>query len=500
MCGVFGIYDNEEVIVKMYNAMLTLQHRGQDSAGILTYDGRYHIKKGNGLVQDIFDERNIKRLKGHIGIGHTRYPTVGEGSVEDAQPFWINYPFGIAAAHNGNVTNFIELKKELFEKSHKIINSNCDVEVIINIFAEYIEKFKSKELTSEIIFNAIKYVYKRVKGSYSVVLHIADRGMVAFRDPYGLRPLLFGIKKDKLVPSFAFASESVALDVAGFIENEDLEPGSAVFIDKNKRIYRKKISNKPFRPCIFEYIYFARPDSCLNGINVYNARVELGKNLARKIKNSHLDIDVVVPIPDSARTAAIQISRNLKLKYREGLVKNRYIGRTFIMPGDAVRKESIRHKLNPIRDVFEGQKVLLVDDSIVRGNTSRSIIQMVRNAGAAKIYFASYSAPLTNPCVYGIDMQTRGEFIAKDSTPEQIAAKIGADAVIYQDLKEMENAVKKQNKQVKSFCKACFTGIYPTADVSARVLKQIEEERDYNKTKTLTARVNRNVNNDDDRY
>lgn len=478
MCGVLGIYDNEEVIGKMYNAMLTIQHRGQDSAGILTYNGMYHIKKGNGLVQDIFDQRNINRLRGHVGIGHTRYPTVGEGSVEDAQPFWINFPFGIAAAHNGNVTNFMDLKKELFEKSHKIINSNCDVEVILNIFAEYLERFLSRELSPEIIFNAVKYVYKRVKGSYSVVMHIANKGIVAFRDPYGLRPLLFGTNTDGPVPAFAFASESVALNAMGFTEFEDLEPGSAVFIDTNRDVHRKKITRNPFRPCIFEYIYFARPDSRLNGINVSNARVELGKRLAKKIKSSKLDIDVVVPIPDSARTAAIQIARDLKLKYREGLVKNRYIGRTFIMPGDTMRQKSIRQKLNPIRDVFDGKKVLLVDDSIVRGNTSTSIIKMVRDAGAETIHFASYSAPLTNPCVYGIDMQTRGEFIAIDSTPEQIAAKIGADTVLYQELDEMEKAVRMQNKKIHSFCKACFTGIYPTGDVSAEILKQIERERD----------------------
>lgn len=485
MCGVLGIYDNENVIAKIYDAMLTIQHRGQDSAGILTYDGRYHLKKGNGLVQDIFDERNIKRLKGYTGIGHTRYPTVGEGSVEDAQPFWINYPFGIAGAHNGNVTNFSELKKELFEKSHKIINSNCDVEVILNIFAGYLEKYKSKELTAETVFNAVRHVYQRVKGSYSVVVHIANRGMVAFRDPLGLRPLLMGVKTDHLVPSFAFASESVALDVMGFKEHEDLEAGSAVFIDRQKNIHRKKIIKKPFRPCIFEYIYFARPDSFLNGINVYKSRVELGRSLAKKIKGNHLhnDIDVVIPIPDSARTSAIEIARILKLKYREGLVKNRYIGRTFIMPGDNQRRESIRHKLNPIGSVIKDKRVLLVDDSIVRGNTSRSIIQMVRNTGAKKIYFASYSAPLTNPCVYGIDMQTKGEFIAKDSTARQIAAKIGADAVIYQDIKEMEKAVRKQNKRIMSFCKACFTGHYPTGDISAGILSQIEKERDNNKTK-----------------
>ncbi|MCP4153110.1 MAG: amidophosphoribosyltransferase [bacterium] len=478
MCGVLGIYDNEEVIGKMYDAMLTLQHRGQDSSGILTYDGKYHIKKGNGLVQDIFDQRNINRLKGHIGIGHTRYPTVGEGSVEDAQPFWVSYPFGIAAAHNGNVTNFADLKKELFEKSHKIINSNCDVEVILGVFAENLEKFKNKEITQEIIFNAIKRVYKKVKGSYSVLIHIAGKGMVAFRDPFGLRPLVYGTKEnDKGEPSFAFASESVALEVMGFTEFEDLEPGSAVFIDSNKNVYRKSLSNKPFRPCIFEYIYFARPDSWLNDINVSIARVELGKRLAKKIKNSGIEIDVVVPIPDSSRTAAIQIARTLKLKYREGLVKNRYIGRTFIMPGDKIRQKSIRHKLNPIRDVFEGKNVLLVDDSIVRGNTSRSIVEMVRNSGAKKIYFVSYSAPLTNPCVYGIDMQTSGEFIARNSSTEQIAEKIGADVVIYQEIKEMVGAVRSQNSNIHDFCKACFTGVYPTGDVSPEMLAQIEKER-----------------------
>lgn len=485
MCGVLGIYDSEEVIERLYNAMLTIQHRGQDSAGILTYDGKYHVKKGNGLVRDIFDHRNIARLKGHVGIGHTRYPTVGEGSVEDAQPFWINYPFGIAGAHNGNVTNFLDLKKELFEKSHKIINSNCDVEVILNIFAQYLERYKARELDPSIVFNAVRFVYRKVKGSYSVVLHIADKGMVAFRDPHGLRPLLFGVKHDRLIPTYAFASESVALNAMGFGEIGDVAPGSAVFIDRSKRVFQKKIANKPFRPCIFEYIYFARPDSYLNGIHVYKSRVELGRSLARKIKKSGLDIDVVVPVPDSARTAAIEIARILKKKYREGLVKNRYIGRTFIMPGDHLRTESIGHKLNAIKDVFIGKNVLLVDDSIVRGNTSRAIIQMVRDTGAARIYFASYSAPLTSPCVYGIDMQTRGEFIAANSTAAQIAAKVGADAVIYQDIKEMEQAVRKQNKDIKTFCKACFTGVYPTNDVSRRILEQIEEERDSTRAKQV---------------
>ncbi len=485
MCGVLGIFSTEPVIGKLYTGLLTLQHRGQDSAGILTYDGHYHLKKGNGLVRDIFDEHNAARLKGEVGLGHTRYPTVGEGSVEDAQPFWINYPYGIAAAHNGNVMNFLELKKELFEKSHKIINSNCDVEVILNIFAEALEKSSRDDVSPESVFRAVRTVYKRVKGAYSVVIHIAGKGMLAFRDPYGVRPLLFGIDRRQIVPSYAFASESVTLDLLGFSEIRDVQPGSAIFIDQNREVHEKKLQAAPFKPCIFEYIYFARPDSYLNKINVYQARVDLGKKLARVIQKSGLQIDVVVPVPDSSRPAAIEIARLLKLKYREGLVKNRYIGRTFIMPGDLMREKSIRHKLNPIAEVFAGKNVLIVDDSIVRGNTSRLIIQMVRQAGARNVYFVSYSAPLTNPCVYGIDMQTKAEFIARNADVAEIAAKIGADRVLYQDLRDMEQAVKRQNPAIRSFCKACFTGEYPTGDVSKSYLEQIEEEREYYKLKQL---------------
>lgn len=482
MCGVLGIFDTSEAIGKMYTGLLTLQHRGQDSAGILTYDGKYHIKKGNGLIRDIFDEHNIARLRGTVAIGHTRYPTVGEGSVEDAQPFWINNPFGIAGAHNGNVVNFHDLKRELFEKSHILINSNCDVEVIINIFANALSRPKNREINADAVFQAVRTVYRKVKGAYSVVLHLAGKGVVAFRDPNGLRPLLFGISRDQMLPSFAFASESVALDVMGFSEIRDMMPGSAIFIDNNRQVVERKLARAPFTPCIFEYIYFARPDSYLNRINVSQARVELGKKLARKIRECNLHIDVVVPVPDSARTAAIEIARILKLSYSEGLVKNRYIGRTFIMPGDQIRQKSIRQKLNPISAVFRDKAILLIDDSIVRGNTSRSIIQMVRGAGAKNVYFASYSSPLTNPCVYGIDMQTRGEFIAKDSSAEQIAGKIGADAVIYQDIDAMERAVRKQNPAIKSFCKACFTGHYPTPEVSRQILEKIERERDFYKS------------------
>jgi len=478
MCGVLGIFSTEPVIARMYTGLLTLQHRGQDSAGILTYDGSFHMKKDNGLVRDIFDEHSISRLKGPVGLGHTRYPTVGEGTGEDAQPFWINHPFGIAAVHNGNVVNFFELKKELFEKSHKIINSNNDVEVILNIFAEGLERSSRREITPESVFSAVRHVYKRVKGAYSVVLYIAGKGMVAFRDPYGVRPLLFGCDRRQMLPDYGFASESVTLDLLGFSEIHDVTPGSAVFIDQNRVIHELKLQAAPFKPCIFEYIYFARPDSYLNKINVYQARVDLGRKLARTIQKSALQIDVVVPVPDSSRPAAIEIARLLKLKYREGLVKNRYIGRTFIMPGDQARQKTIRQKLNPIADVFQGKRVLIVDDSIVRGNTSRSIIQMVRQAGARSVYFASYSAPLTHPCVYGIDMQTRAEFIAGGASSDEVAARIGADRVIFQDQHDMEQAVRLQNPAIRSFCTACFSGEYPTGDVSRDYLEQIELERE----------------------
>ncbi len=477
MCGVLAIFDAEETVGKIYTGLMTLQHRGQDAAGILTYDGRFHLKKGNGLVRDIFDEHNIARLRGEVGLAHTRYPTVGEGSVEDAQPFWINRPFGIAIVHNGNVSNFIDLKRELFEKSHKIINSNCDVEVILNVFAEGLEKSLHREVGAEEIFTAVRHVYRKVKGAYSVVLYIAGIGMVAFRDPYGVRPLLVGRRSDQLVPSWAFASESVTLDVLGFRDIRDIEPGACMFISQARQVTERRLAHAPFRPCIFEYIYFARPDSYLNGINVYQSRVELGQRLARRLRKMAHEIDVVVPVPDSARPAAVEIARRLRLPYREGLVKNRYIGRTFIMPGQQMRQRSIRHKLNPIAEVFADKRVLLVDDSIVRGNTSASIIQMVRGAGARQVSFASYSAPLTNPCVYGIDMQTRSEFIAANASQDEIALRIGADHVVYQDIRDMEAAVRRQNPAIRTFCKACFTGIYPTGDVSGRLLSQIEEER-----------------------
>ncbi|MDI6698443.1 MAG: amidophosphoribosyltransferase [Candidatus Saccharicenans sp.] len=477
MCGVIGLWANREVFHDLYQGLLSIQHRGQDAAGIITYDGKFHEKKGNGLVLDIFGPQEAAQLKGMVGIGHTRYPTIGGGGHEDAQPFMVNTPFGIILAHNGNVVNYRQLKKELFEKNQRLLNSDCDAEVILNVFAQELEEQRVKQLGPENIFKAVAGVYRRVKGSYSVVAYIAEQGMVAFRDPHGIKPLSFGRRKDGLAPSYAFASETVSLNLMNFEDIEHLQAGEAVFLDRHRQLHRQKIIHKKHTPCLFEWVYFARPDSVIDGVNVYKSRVNLGRLLAAEIKKKNLEIDVVVPVPDSARDAAIEIARRLKLKYREALVKNRYIGRTFIMPAEIKRQSSVRQKLNPICSEIAGKKVLLVDDSIVRGNTSRAIVEMVRECGAEKVYFASYSPPLRYPCVYGIDMQTKTEFVAREADEELVARRIGADRVIYQTLKNLKRAVRMENPELRSFCAACFDGCYPTGDVTQDILKAIEEER-----------------------
>lgn len=477
MCGIVGIYGNDDVFKDIYQGLLAIQHRGQDSAGIITYDDRFHIKKGNGLVRDIFTAENVQRLKGNIGIGHTRYPTIGGGRGEDAQPFIVNSPFGIIMAHNGNVINYAQLKKILFDKYHRLLNSDNDVEVILNIFAQELVEQKTKSLKPQNVYKAVEGVFKKVRGSYSVIAYIAEQGIVAFRDPYGIKPLAYGKRDDGLLPSYAIASESVSLNIMNFSYIKNVEAGQVIFIDKNRRLYTQKLANCPHRPCLFEWVYFARPDSFIDNVNVYDCRVNLGRLLADEIKKHNLKIDVVVPVPDSARDAAIEIARKLNLKYREALVKNRYIGRTFIMPDDQARKSSVRQKLNPITSEFEGKNILLVDDSIVRGHTSRAIIQLVRECGAKKVYFAVYSPPLRYPCVYGIDMQTKTEFVARNANLDQIAKKIGADKVIYQSLESLKKAVRLGNKKLNDFCGACFDGVYPTGDVTPEILKAIEKER-----------------------
>ena len=477
MCGVIGIYGNEDVVREIYQGLLAVQHRGQDAAGISTYDGRFHTKKGNGLVRDIFSVENIKRLKGNIGIGHTRYPTLGGGRGEDAQPFLVGSPFGIMMAHNGNVINYAELEKVLSHKFCRHLNSDCDVEIILNVFAQKLSESQTNELQPAQIFSAVEEVYSKVKGSYAVVGYIAGQGMIAFRDPYGIKPLAYGRRKDGILPSFAIASETVSLNIMNYSDIENIEAGEVLFIDNKRKIHKKKITSCPHSPCLFEWVYFARPDSFIDNVNVYDCRVNLGRFLAEEIKKHNLEIDVVVPVPDSARDAAIEIARSLNLKYREALVKNRYIGRTFIMPADSARKTSVRQKLNPIVSELKGKNVLLIDDSIVRGNTSKSIIKMVRECGAKKVYFGSFSPPLRYPCVYGIDMQTKTEFVARNANLDQIAKKIGADKVIYQRLESLEKAVRMGNEKLENFCGACFNGIYPTGDVTPELLESIEKDR-----------------------
>jgi len=477
MCGVIGIMANEDVFKDLYQGLLAIQHRGQDSAGIITYDGRFHTKKGNGLVRDIFTAENYRRLQGSVGLGHTRYPTIGGCRGEDAQPFLINSPFGIMMAHNGNVINYREIKNFLFENYKRLLNSENDVEAILNVFAQELEDQGVSDLSPGHIYSSVKSVFRKIKGAYSVVAYIAGHGLVAFRDPYGIKPLVWGVRKDGLLPSYAVASESVSLNMMNFSDIRDVGAGEVLFVDNDRIVHRKKIASRPHTPCLFEWVYFARPDSFIDRVNVCECRVNLGRLLAEKIKNKDWDIDVVVPVPDSARDAAIEIARALGLRYREALVKNRYIGRTFIMPSDESRKSSVRQKLNPIVSELKGKSVLLVDDSIVRGNTSRAINNLVRECGAEKVYFASCSPPLRHPCVYGIDMQTRMEFVARHASVEQVAGKINADEVIYQSLEDLEKAVRLANPGLTGFCSACFNGIYPTGDVTEKVLEEIEKER-----------------------
>jgi amidophosphoribosyltransferase len=477
MCGIIGIWANGPVIRDLYQGLLAIQHRGQDSAGVITFDGRFHTKKGNGLVHDIFTPEAVAPLRGPIGVGHTRYPTIGGGGDEDAQPFQLNSPFGIIMAHNGNVANYRQLRDELYKDSHRLLNSDCDLEIILNLFAESLAGERTKALAPEHIFRAVEAVFKKVHGSFSVVAYVAGQGLVAFRDPYGIKPLVFGVRRDGLLSSYAFASETVSLNIMNFSEIRDVAAGEAVFIDKGRNVHHKRIRRGCPSPCLFEWVYFARPDTFIDKVNVYKCRVNLGRFLAAEIRRRKLAIDVVVPVPDSARDAAIEIARKLDLKYSEALVKNRYIGRTFIMPADDKRKSSVRQKLNPIASEVRGKKVLLVDDSIVRGNTSKAIVEMVREAGAKKVYFASYSPPLRHPCVYGIDMQTKTEFVAQGADEAAVARKIGADKVIYQSLDALKKAVQLENPKIKNFCAACFDGIYPTGDITPELLEDIEADR-----------------------
>ncbi len=469
MCGIIGLSGQERAIDRIYPGLLALQHRGQDAAGAATFDDGFQLKKGNGLVFNVFNAKNIERLNGNTGIGHVRYPTVGAGSAEDAQPFIITAPYGIALAHNGNLVNFFELKKDLVENELRYLNSNCDAEVILNLISVELSKMDLKKLTPEKLFTALRMVYKRLIGSYAVVSIIANKGLLAFRDPRGIKPLIMGSNGS----SFCFASESVALDLLGYHEVTDVRPGQAIFIDTESNCHATQVATSEKAACIFEYVYFARPDSVIDGIGVYEARLRLGEELGKICSERGIKPDVVMPIPDTARGAALMVADALGVMHREGLIKNRYIHRTFIMPTQEKRIEAVRLKLNPIRSEIKGKDILLVDDSIVRGNTSREIISLVRSVGARKVYYALYSPPLRFPCVYGIDMQTRGEFIARDKSIEEIRRSIDADALVYQT---EEGLIRGVGAGSKGFCSACFTGVYPT-EITPALMSRIEADR-----------------------
>jgi amidophosphoribosyltransferase len=481
MCGFLGIYGPEgvDVALEIYEGLLAVQHRGQDAAGIITFTESFHVKKGLGLVRDVFNQRNMSRLRGNLGVGHVRYPTVGAGSDEDVQPFNLTFPVGIAMAHNGNVTNFIELKGELSVQGLRI-NSSCDVEATLFVLAKALgERARPGErIGVEDVFSAVRTVYERVRGAYSVVALLPDIGLLAFRDPYGIKPICFGEKVDGNGTWYACASESVVLDVAGYTKTHDIGAGEAILVTHDREVIQRRLSDKPHRPCIFELVYFARPDSMLDDISVYKTRIRFGQAMAVQWREQGAPRpDVIIPIPDSSREAAMAMASALDVPYREGLVKNRYIGRTFIMPSDSSRQRSVRRKLNAIPLEFEDKDVLLVDDSIVRGNTARRIVKMAREAGARKVYFATCSPPLIAPCPYGIDMATKTEFIATNRSNEEIARELGADYLMYLDRARMNAAARVGNPEIRQFCNACFTGEYPTGDITREVLERIEGER-----------------------
>lgn len=469
MCGIVGVVAPEPVNQLIYDALLLLQHRGQDAAGIVTAaHSRFFMHKAKGMVRDVFRTRNMRSLPGKIGLGQVRYPTAGNAdNAEEAQPFYVNAPFGIVLVHNGNLTNTAELRQALFETDHRHLNTDSDTEALINIFAHELElATRGPGLKPEFIFEAIAGVHRRVRGSYAVIALVSGFGLVAFRDPYGIRPLCMGRNSDGAV---MIASESVSLEGNLFTFERDIAPGEAVLVEDGGRVHQQQCAPRTqLSPCIFEYIYLARPDSTMNGISVYQARVDMGETLAREVaKRIPLDqIDVVIPIPESSRPSAMQLADALGVPYREGFVKNRYVGRTFIMPGQAVRKKSVRQKLNAITSEFKGRNVLLVDDSIVRGTTSKEIVQMARQAGANKVYMASAAPPVRYPNVYGIDMPTKDELVAHDRSEEQIREIIGADELIYQNVDAMKEAVRALNPAIEAFEASCFDGVYITGDIS----------------------------------
>jgi len=477
MCGIIGLHGNADVAAGIVDGLIALQHRGQDAAGIASWDGSHHLHKGEGLVQEVMAPA-ARDLKGRIGIGHVRYPTVGSGGERDAQPFFVEDPFGIAMAHNGNLSNYHDLRMGLIEKERRDVVSSCDTEVILRLFSSALSgEVDRSGFSPEAVFRAAEGIFDVARGAYSAVGFIAGKGLFAFRDPFGIKPLVFGRREGESGPESCIASESVAMDLLEFHSWRDIAPGEVLFVDHDRNVHTRQLARACHHPCIFEHVYFARPDSEIDNISVYKTRLRCGERLAELWQEKDIPVDAVIPVPDSARPAAAAMARRLGVPYREGYVKNRYIGRTFIMPGQDIRQRSIRYKLNPIRIEFEGRDVLIVDDSIVRGNTSRSIIRMARQAGARKVYMASYSPPLRHPCLYGIDMATRGEFIARDHDVGTIRGRIGADLLVYQTLDGLVDSARRGNPGIANFCTACFSGEYPTGDITPDVLASWERDR-----------------------
>ena len=481
MCGIVGVVGRSSVGLELYEGLSMMQHRGQDAAGIVTCAGdRLTLRKANGLVRDVFGQSHISALEGSMGIGHVRYPTAGTSSTAEAQPMYVNSPFGICMAHNGNLINADDLNEELFRSDRRHINTSSDSEVLLNVFAHELQAVAGLRLKPEDVFNAVERVHARAIGAYSALALIAGYGMVGFRDPNAIRPLIVGYRENADGPDYIMASESVVLDVLGYKEMASIKPGEAVYIEMSGRVHRKQCSSSPrYAPCIFEFVYLARPDSMIDGISVYKARLKMGEKLADKILRLHPnhDIDVVIPIPDTSTTAALPMAHRLNVKYRQGLIKNRYVGRTFIMPGQAERKRSVRRKLNTVELEFRDKNVLLVDDSIVRGTTSKQIVQMARDAGAKKVYLASAAPPVRYPNVYGIDMPAPSEFVAHKLSEEEVADYIGVDWLVYQDLEDLQECALGINPEIEMFDCSVFDGQYVTGGVDHAYLERIESVR-----------------------
>ncbi|MDY6523814.1 amidophosphoribosyltransferase [Acinetobacter faecalis] len=483
MCGVVGIAGKSPVNQMLFDALTMLQHRGQDAAGIVTcHDGRLFLRKDNGMVRDVFHTRHMRALKGNYGIGHVRYPTAGSSSSAEAQPFYVNSPYGITLAHNGNLTNAKEIHDDLFKTDLRHMNTDSDSEVLLNVFAHELQKRGKLNPTADDIFHVVTRVHERCKGGYAVVAMITDHGIVGFRDPNGIRPLILGSRDTVDGKEYILASESVALTALGFKVERDVLPGEAILINNEGQLFTKQCAENPeYRPCIFEYVYFARPDATIDGISVYKARLKMGEKLAQKISREwgeEHDIDVVIPIPDTSRTSALELANFLSVKFREGFMKNRYIGRTFIMPGQQQREKSVRQKLNPVELEFQNKNVLLVDDSIVRGTTCNEIIQMARDSGAKKVFFASAAPMVKYPNVYGIDMPVKSELIASERSVEEIREIIGADRLIFQDLEDLKDAVRTTKvPEVKDFDCSVFDGVYVAGGIDEQYLDNLQKQR-----------------------